>query len=157
MATCERTPETISSTRAAIGWEIDSSTPGKVFNFSRIWFAISSWLKSRSPNGLSVTIGSDSKGWPGSAGDSPRPKRETTRSTPGTVMMRFIASNSSLMDSSKEILGDLAIKGVIEPSCITGINDLPSIVNATKLTSSKIMARFTTNFGLSKHQCSHLV
>ena len=69
-------------------------------------------------------------------------------------MMRLIASNSNLIDSSNEIFGARTITGVMEPSCMTGIKALPSMTNPTKLIPRAMMARLTTNLGLAKHQCS---
>ena len=69
-------------------------------------------------------------------------------------MMRLMASNSNLIDSSKEILGALTITGVMEPSCITGINDFPKKTKPTKLNPNAISERLITTFGLLKLQCS---
>ena len=69
-------------------------------------------------------------------------------------MMRLMASNSNLIDSSNEIFGARTITGVIDPSCITGINALPSKTNPTKLIPKAIKERFTTNLGFSKLQCN---
>ena len=44
--------------------------------------------------------------------------------------------------------------GVMDPSCITGINDLPKNTNPTKLKPKAIKDRFTTNLGLARHQCN---
>ena len=68
------------------------------------------------------------------------------------VIILLMASNSILIDSSKEIFGARTITGVIEPSCITGINDLPRKAKPAKLISSAKIERFTIVLGLSKLQ-----
>ena len=69
-------------------------------------------------------------------------------------MIRLRASNSSLIDSSNAILAERTITGVIEPSCITGIKDLPRNINKTKLAPNPKSARFTTSRGFFKLQSS---
>ncbi len=122
-----RTPVTISSTRSEIGCAITSCTPGMTFSFSRIASAMSSWVQpsGHSPRGLRLTIGSASFGPAGSAGLSPRPIRDTTVLTPGTSSTSRIASISSAIDSSSEMLGTRSIAGEIEPSFISGMNAVP--------------------------------
>ncbi len=100
--------------------------------------SISSWV--RSDSGSSSTMGSDSLGPAGSAGDSPRPSLETTLSTPGTSATAFIAAISMRMDSSSEMLGTRLICGVSAPSFMVGMKDLPSSGNSPSEPSSSATA-----------------
>ena len=138
MATCERTPVTISSTRSEMGCDSTICTPGMVDKRWRMSSSISSWL--RSDFGSSNTIGSDSLGPAGSAGDSPRPSLDTTMRTPGTSAMVFMAAISMRMDSSKEMLGTRLICGVSAPSFMVGMKDLPSKGNSAKEPTSSATA-----------------
>ena len=134
IATSERTPVTISSTRSEIGWAITICTPGKVLTLSRIASAMSSCVHplGHSSRGLRLTIGVDSFWLCESAGLSPRPTPEKADFTPGTCITIRIASISSLMDSSSEILGTRFMPGTIEPSFISGMNAVPSKGNNSK-------------------------
>ena len=67
-------------------------------------------------------------------------------------MILLVASNSNLIDSSKEILGARVIKGVIEPSCITGINAFPKNIKTMMLAPKAYIDRLTTACGLAKDQ-----
>ncbi|KAF1029886.1 MAG: hypothetical protein GAK34_03848 [Delftia tsuruhatensis] len=138
MASCERTPVTISSTRSEIGWDSTICTPGMEDRRWRMSSSISSWV--RSDSGSSSTMGSDSLGPAGSAGDSPRPSLETTLSTPGTSATDFIAAISMRMDSSSEMLGTRLICGVSAPSFMVGMKDLPSSGNSPSEPSSSATA-----------------
>ena len=155
-ATCDRTPETISSTRAAIGWLMAISTPGKNFNLSRISSAMRSWvMPSRHwSRGLRLTMGSDSCGWPGSDADSPRPSRETTVCTSGTFLMAAMAWVSIWIDSSIEILGTRTITGVIEPSCMVGMKAVPKKGTQAKLPNKARTATPRTLRGWPRDQCN---
>ena len=133
MASCERTPVTISSTRSEIGWDSTICTPGIEDRRWRMSSSISSWV--RSDSGSSSTMGSDSLGPAGSAGDSPRPSLETTLSTPGTSATDFIAAISS-----SEMLGTRLICGVSAPSFMVGMKDLPSSGNSPSEPSSSATA-----------------
>jgi len=135
IASCVRTPVTISSTRCAIGWLIATLMFGMSFSFSRIAFSMSVCVQpsGHSLRGLRLTTGSESFCACGSAGDSPRPSFDTTPSTPGTVMIRFMASNSSRSVSLNDMFGTREIAGVIEPSCSVGMNDFPRNGNTAKL------------------------
>lgn len=128
IATCERTPVTISSTRCAMGWCMIRLMPGRSLSFSRICSSNVACVQpsGQSARGLSDTTGSDSVCGAGSAGDSPRPTLLTTIATPGTVMIRFEASISSLNTSSNDMFGARVMAGVIEFSFSVGMNDLPS-------------------------------
>ena len=79
-ATSARTPETISSTRSLMGCDITRLMPGSAASRSRICSAIPSCVmpRGRSSNGVSEASTSASLGPAGSAGDSPRPNRDTT-------------------------------------------------------------------------------
>ena len=101
-------------------------------------------------------MGSDSFGCPGSAGDSPRPSRDTAVATPGTSMIRFMASNSIFTDSSREMLGARTITGVTEPSCMIGINDLPNSGKVARLATRAPIAPRTTVRRFSNAQSSIL-
>ena len=124
----ERTPVTISSTRSAMGCDKTICTPGSAPSRLRISSSISSW--ERPESGSSSTIGEDSFGPDGSAGDSPRPTLDTTDFTPRISDIHFIASISIRNDSSSEVLGTRIICGVSAPSFIVGMKDFPSSGNS---------------------------
>ena len=144
IANCERTPVSISSTRCAMGWFITTCTPGMCANDFRISSSISTCL--RLVSGSSETIGLDSFGPDGSAGDSPRPRTETADRTPGIAATTFIASTSIFIASSSEILGMRMIEGVIEPSFMIGMKLLPRRGNSANETNRRITAAETVFF-----------
>ncbi len=96
-----------------------------------------------------VTIGSDSLGAAGSAGDSPRPIFDTTLATPGIAATNFIASISISIDSSNEIEGTRIITGVSAPSFSVGIKDLPKKGNNAKDVPNKATATMMVIFSLA--------
>ena len=114
---------TISSTRSEIGCAMTSWTPGRIFSFSHdlvgdvVLGPAAAAIRSR---GMSETIGSASFGPAGSAGDSPRPRRDTAIFTPGTSSTRRIASFSILMDSSSEMFGTRSIAARSNPPSSPG-------------------------------------
>ncbi len=86
---------------------------------------MSSQPAGHSLRGFSVTIGSASFGPAGSAGDSPRPIRDTAILTPGISIILRIASCSMRTDSSSEMLGARMMFGDTDPSFISGMKDVP--------------------------------
>ncbi|MCY1209088.1 hypothetical protein D9M72_207310 [compost metagenome] len=118
--------------------------------------AISSWVQpsGHSPRSFRLAIGVDSF-WPcGSAGLSPRPTPDTTDFTPGTLSTSLLASFSSLIDSSSEILGTRSIAGTIEPSFISGMNEVPSSGTIASVATKAATAQITVLRLLPSAQCS---
>ena len=151
---------TSSSTRSEIGCIIVNTTPGKNLIFSLIALAISSCVQpsGHSSLGFKLTKGVDSFCACGSAGLSPRPKALTTDLTPGTSMIAFMALNSMLIDSSMEIFGTRSIPGTIEPSFISGINDVPKkgivkteAINALTAINTTFFSLVSTPLNISKY------
>ena len=93
--------------------------------------------RGRSSNGVSDAITSASFGPAGSAGDSPRPTRDTTFSTPRTCSICCCIDRSMLNDSASEMFGTRSALGDSVPSAISGINDVPSSGTSASDTTNK--------------------
>ena len=103
-----------------------------------------------------LTIGSDSFGPDGSAGDSPRPSFDTANRTPGIGLISCKALVSICTDSSIEILGARMICGTIEPSFMVGIKLLPKNGTSIKEIKSVTTAAMTVFFCDDKAACNKL-
>ena len=133
-----------------------SCTPGIVRSLSRMAAAMSSCVQpeGHSLRGLSETIGSDSFGPAGSAADSPRPSRDTADFTPGTSIVRRMASFSIWMDSSSEMFGTRSIEGEIEPSFISGMNAVPRNGTSASVATKSATATPTVRLRFANARCS---
>src|SRR5690242_11463320 len=83
----------------------------------------------------------------GSAGDSPRPSRDTTFLTSGAPLMIFIARISIFRDSSSEMFGTRSMFGEMEPSAISGIKEVPRKGNKDNANANKASTDRMVVFG----------